>query len=194
VLLTEVTLVGANQYDLQDEDGRYYVREFIQKANDGGGWIDFKIKNAIQTAFVEKIDLGIEEFVIGSGVYPVSKRETMLLLAKSAAGYLRMESNEVAFAEFSKSNSKFIRGDLDVMLFDMSGICYAYGDDHDLIWRNLMGQKDDTGKQFIKMFINTAKRGPGTVTYTLNGATKLAYIEPVEKGGKTYIAGSSFYL
>ena len=31
-------------WDEKDEDGRYYVRDLVQKAKDGGGWVDIKPK------------------------------------------------------------------------------------------------------------------------------------------------------
>ena len=75
----------------------------------------------------------------------------------------------------------------------IAGICYAYGDEHDLIWRNLLKLKDDDGKPFVKLFINAVDRGPDKVTYKLNGRTKIAQLEPVEKGGKRYVIGSGYY-
>ena len=180
-------------YNVQDEDGRYYVREIIQEAKGGGGWVDFKMKNSFISVYIEPIDLGIEEFVIGSGLFPITKRETMLLLVKSGAGYLRSKGKKVAFGEFVKVDGQFIRGDLHLFAFHSSGICLAYGDRDDLIWRNLLNIKDDNGKPFVKTLINTVKRGPGDVTYTLNGATKIAHAEPVELEGEQFVVGSGFF-
>ena len=73
--------IGLNQYDLKDEDGKFYVREIIDKANRGGGWVDFKMKNAFQSIYVERVDLGSDNFVIGSGLFPISKRETALIIS-----------------------------------------------------------------------------------------------------------------
>lgn len=185
--------VGINQYNDKDEDGLYYVREIIKKAEVGGGWVDFKLKNSFQSMYVEKIDLGVETLVIGCGLYPISKYETMTLLAKSGASYLKSHDSTACFNEFSRKDSQFIRGDLELFVFDTAGICFVYGDDYDLIWRNLFNINDDDGKPFIKILINTAKRGPGNVTFRLNGVMKTAYVEPVRKDGMLYIIGSSFY-
>lgn len=187
------SFVGINQYNDKDEDGLYYVREIIKKAEVGGGWVDFKLKNSFQSMYVEKIDLGVESLVIGCGLYPISKYETMTLLAKSGASYLKAHDTATTFNEFSKKDSQFIRGDLELFVFDTAGICFVYGDDYDLIWRNLFNINDDDGKPFVKILINTAKRGPGNVTFRLNGVMKTAYVEPVQKDGRVYIVGSSFY-
>lgn len=186
--------VGRNHGNMQDSDGNYYVKDFIEKAKGGGGWVDFKHNNLFQTAYVELVDIGIGKFVIGGGLYPITKSETMSLLVKSGTSYLKNGENKKVFQEFTKRDGAFVRGDLFLFCFDMSGICYAFGDDNNLIWRNLMNIKDDTGKPFIKIFINTVKHGPGRVSYTINNARKVAYVEEVKKGGKSYVVGSSFFV
>jgi len=185
--------VGQNHWDRQDEDGRYSIREMIEKAKAGGGWIDIKRRNSFASVYVDKIDMGTEEFVIASGLYPISKSETMMLLVKSSAGYLQSKPIEEAFRYFVNKDSNFIRGDLFVFAFDQEGFCYAYGDNFKLIWRNLLEWKDDNGKPFVKLLINTARQGPGRVTYTLNKRSHISYVQQVEKDGKVYVVGSGFY-
>ena len=185
--------VGQNHWDRQDEDGRYYIREMVEKAKQGGGWIDIKRLNSFASVYVEKIDMGTEEFVIASGLYPISKNETMTLLVKSGAGYLQSTLAQEAFRAFVDKEGKFIRGDLFIFVFDQEGFCYAYGDNYKLIWRNLLGWKDDNGKPFVKILINTARQGPGKVTYILNKRPFVSYVQQVEKNGKVYVVGSGFY-
>lgn len=185
--------VGQNHWDMKDEDGRYYVRELTAKAKNGGGWIDFKRRNSFASVYVDKIDMGTEEFVIGSGLFPVSKSETMTLLVKSGASYLEASAPEEAFRTFAKRDGKFIRGDLFLFVFDQEGLCYAYGDNSKLIWRNLLGWKDDNGKPFVKLLINSARQGPAKVTYTLNKRPRVSYVQQVEKDDKVYVIGSGFY-
>lgn len=187
------TIVGKPCLDLQDEFGSYYVRNFIEKAKNDSGWVDFKINNAFASAYVEKIDLG-EEYVIGSFMYPLSKRESAMLLSKSAASYLQTHDKKDAFRQFTRADGMFIRGDLSVSVFDQKGICLAYGDNTDLIWRNLFKVKDDEGKPFVRLIIETVKRGAGVVTYKLNGAEKNVFVEPVDKGNWKYAVASGFYL
>ncbi|HEV2601598.1 MAG TPA: cache domain-containing protein [Candidatus Babeliales bacterium] len=185
--------IGQNHYNQTDDSGFYYVRELIKKAESGGGFVDYKMKNSFRSTYVELVDLGIEKFVIGAGLYPISKEDTAQLLAKSGAGYLRTNVLDVAMREFVKKDGKFVRGDLVLFVFDGTGVCYAYGDEYDLIWRNLLHLKDDNGKSYVTMMINTAKSGAGRVAYTINGVQRNAYIEPVEKDGKLYIVGSAYY-
>lgn len=186
--------IGLNQWDLQDEDGKFFVREIIDKANHGGGWVDFKMKNAFQSIYVERVELGSDNFVIGAGLYPISKRETALLLVRSAAGFLRNRTEEEAFTAFSDPNGKFIRGDLFVFVIGFDGIAKVWGDNYELTWRNVMDAKDDTGKPYVQVFINTVKQGPGQVTYRINGFDRVALLEMVEKNGEQYVVGTGYYL
>jgi signal transduction histidine kinase len=185
--------IGRNHYDDKDESGRHYVREFIQKGRDGGGWVDIKMKNSFQSVYVEKVELGIDSFIVTCGVYPVSKYETMELLAKSGVDYLEMGTPKDVFAEFVDKDGKFVRGDLSLFVFDSDGICYTYGDDNSLIWHNLLNVTDDKGVTFVQQFINTVKQGANMVRYTLNGVEKIGYISSVQKDGKVYVVGSSYY-
>ncbi len=185
--------IGVDQYDLKDEDGKLYVQEIIEKAKKGGGWVDFKLKNAFQSIYVEKVDLGSDNFVIGCGLYPISKREMALLLARSAAGYLKTHSEEDAFDAFTNTTGKFIRGDLYVFVVGFDGICKVWGDTHELVWHNIMGAKDDDGKPYIQLFINTVKQGPGQVSYKINGHERVALLEMVEKEGENYVVGTAYY-
>jgi signal transduction histidine kinase len=191
---SNASLVGKNLYDVQDEDGMYYVREIIKKALSGGGWIDYKEKNSFKSTYIEKINLGIEEFVITCGLYPISKREVMIQLAKTGADYLKTHEPEEALRDFVKLNGKFIRGDLGVFVFDNRGIILADGNDYDIIWRNLMQAKDDAGKPYVRTIVNTVAKGAGSVSYRIHGATRITYLEPVQKAGKLYIVGSGYYL
>ena len=186
-------LVGKNYWDVKDQDGKYYVQSMIKKALIESGWIDYKIRNLFKSSYVEKIDLGTESYVMECGLYPISKRESAILLVKTAADYLIDQSRQVAFHDFVQKGGKFIRGDLEIFVMDYNGYCFVYGNEYKLIWRNLINIKDDDGKAYVRLFINTVKNGPGQVSFRQKGAHKLAYVEPVEKDGKSYVVGTAYF-
>jgi len=185
--------VGQNQFDAKDSDGRYYVREFIERANSGGGWVSFKIKNSFESAYVEKIDMGVGEFVIGSGIFPVSKPDTMTLLVKSALGYLTTHSMDQLLQRLVDRNDEFLRGDLFLYVFDLEGFCYGWGDSYKLIWQNLINWKDENDKPFVKLMIDASAQGPEHLVLKMNKAQRVNYFEQIEKDGKKYLIGSGFY-
>jgi signal transduction histidine kinase len=185
--------IGGNQWDMQDDDGKYIVREMIKKAKDGGGWCDFMLKNAFWFVYVELVTLGKDDYIIASGLYPISKPETMQLLVKGAVSLLDDNSREVAMGEIVEKNGRFTRGDMVVFVFDTRGICYGWGDNPDYVWRPMLEAKDDDGRDYVKLFINSARQGAGRVTFKEHGKLKYAYLEPLEKDGMLYIVGSCFY-
>jgi|SRR5579863_1140209 len=188
-------LIGSNEFEFKDEDGHYFVKDMIEQAkNFNIGWITYKKNKSLQSVYFEKIELGIDHFIIASGLYPISKKETADLMVQTGKTYLENKPRKEALAEFVKKDGKFVNGDLALFVFDTAGICYAYGDDHDLIWRNLIAVKDEDGKPYVKLFINAVTRGPDKVTYKMNGRTKVAQLEPVEKNGKKYVIGTSYFV
>jgi cytochrome c len=151
------------------------------------------LKNSFQATYVEKVEMGVDTYMIGSGMFPVSKPETMTLLVKSAVGTLQTTPDEAAFEKFTAKKGAFIRGDLFVFAIDPDGYCYAWGDEHEFIWENILGWKDDEGKPFIKKMIEQSNQGPGPFVYKFNKRMRVDYVEQVEKGDKKYIVGSGFY-
>lgn len=185
--------IGRNMSHEVDQDGFPYIQRMIKRATKEGIWSNAKINGYFQSTYAQKIDLGVNQFVITCSYYPVSKPETMMLLVQSGVSYLRANPREEAFAQFVRHDSGFRRGDLQLIVVDTSGICYAYGDDVDLIWRNIFDVKDDAGRPFIKMFINEVRQGPTVIKTKLNGAIKTNYVTSLEKGGKTYVISSGYY-
>lgn len=188
-------MIGTNRWDVKDESGEFYIRQIIEKSNNGPSWTDYKSHNSFKATYTERIALGTDEYIITCGIYPLSKFEKMYLLARSGIDYLKNNTEEQAYSAFVDGESKFVRGDLFVFAVDSTGICFSYGpDERDLIWHNLMSMRDDTGKQFIKTLINHTTRGAGTITYTLRRMKHIVYAEPVQKNDKTIIVGSGYFL
>ncbi|RTL06890.1 hypothetical protein EKK58_04225 [Candidatus Dependentiae bacterium] len=188
-------LIGKNAFNDKDEDGNLYVQRILQQAKSGGGWVPCKIKNAYQSIYVEEVKIGIDKYVLASGIYAVSKSETMVILVKS--GIAALQSAKVAqdaFALFIDPNGGYIRGDLKLFAFDTSGICFAWGDNHQLVWKNIKDWEDQKEQQFIRTIIEATQVGPTKTTFTFNDRKAIAHAERIEKDGKIYIIGSSFYL
>ena len=186
--------VGHNQWNNKDEDGRFFVQEMIAQAQAGGGWVSFKINNSFQSAYVESVNLGVGHFIIGSGMYPVSKPETMRLLVKSAVGYLNGgHTVDELLQRLVNREDQFLRGDLFLYVFDLAGYCYGWGDSYQLIWKNLLEWKDEDGKPFVKLMIDSAQHGPDYLVLKMKKRQRVNYFETVQQNGKKYLIGSGFY-
>lgn len=188
--------VGKNHMSLQDSDGNYFIKDLISTAHEypksRNSWSNHRFKNAFQAIYVELIDMGTESYIIGCGFYPLSKKETMVLLAKSAVRSFA-EMGEALFAKVTDIQGSFVRGDLSVFILDSDGICYAWGDQLKMVWTDLSGLKDEEGKTFIASAIEMSQHGGTKLIYTINKRKAVMYAEAIEKNGKTYIIGSSFY-
>lgn len=64
-------LIGKNLLEIKDADGKFIVKSFIETANKGKGWVDYKWPNATTKAvepkstYIEKVD----DVLIGVGIY-----------------------------------------------------------------------------------------------------------------------------
>lgn len=187
-------LIGSNMLETKDEDGTFYIKEMLNVANKyGQGWIDAVLNNSFLSLYLEKVDLGLEQFVIVCGMYPVSKTDVISLLVKSAVTTLTTEELETACNLFVDPTGSFVRGDLSIFTLDDQGLCYTYGEQTNLIWKNLLSLKDDTGKEFVKLMIESAKNGPTHLSFVRGGKTYITYVQRIEKNGVGYTIGSGFY-
>ncbi|MBN2652018.1 MAG: diguanylate cyclase [Spirochaetales bacterium] len=64
---------GPNQMDLQDIKGNFFFREFLEKARDGGGWVEYYWPKPGETKAYKKIAYVVIfeewEWIIGTGIY-----------------------------------------------------------------------------------------------------------------------------
>lgn len=65
-------LIGQNLYQIQDVDGKYVIRELVEAAKKGGGFVEYRWKNPKSGAIEKK--LGYVEpvdatYFVGSGIY-----------------------------------------------------------------------------------------------------------------------------
>lgn len=189
--------VGKNHMSLQDSDGNYFIKDLIATAHEypksRNSWSNHRFKNAFQAIYVELIDMGTQSYIIGCGFYPLSKKETMVLLAKSAIRSF-VEMGEAIFGKITDPQGSFIRGDLSVFVLDSDGVCYAWGDQLKMVWNDLSELKDENGKSFIASALEIPLHGGTKLVYTLNKRKVIMYVESVERDGKTYFIGSSFYV
>ncbi|MGA9530282.1 MAG: cache domain-containing protein [Candidatus Babeliales bacterium] len=191
---SHVSQKGEKLSQKTDDNSDRIIRDILKVANTEGGWVTCRWKRSLKYVYVQKVNLGIETYILASGFYPLTKVETMILLVKNAQEFLENNSFDVACHEFVQIAGKFVLGDLFIFLFDSDGICYAYGDDRSVIWKRFIGQKDDDGRPYVKLFLDTVKKGPGKVTFSLGGVKRQVYVRPVEKDGDTYVIGSSYCL
>lgn len=191
-------LIWDNLYDLQDPFGNYIVRNFIKKAEQGGGWITYQWRGATKVAYIKPVVKDKTAYFIGAGYYPHSKKDSVIKLVKGAVARFkelvgRGWSDADAFGNLSYPLGDFIAGDLYIYAVDFTGVIMAQGDRPGLIGQNTLAYKDVEGKQFNKEIIDKLMRSGDEgvwVDYTSKRAKKSTYAEKVvgSKGTQYFVA------
>ena len=101
------------------------IRSIIEKAKQGGGWIEYQWKHAPKVAYIEKVTDVNGDYAIGSGYYPDSNRDTVVSMVKRAVKFFNAWGRERASQEFSLADGQFIYGDLYIAMYDFNGKCIA---------------------------------------------------------------------
>lgn len=107
--------------------------------------------------------------------------------AKKAIAYYKEVGKDKAFEEFNNPKGKFTKGDLYMIVYDLTGKCHAQGSNVKMVGKDLIDLKDADGKSFIKDRIEIAKtKGKGWQNYRWTNPTtkviedKTVYIEKVD--------------
>jgi cytochrome c len=109
------------------------------------------------------------------------------LMVHNAVAFLKKEGREKALAAFSDPKGPFTYRDLYIFVYKLDGTCVAHGAKRDRIGKNLLGDKDADGKEYVRERIKIAREtGKGWQEYKFsNPATgkveqKVAYVELIE--------------
>jgi len=137
---------------------------------------------------------------ISSSLEPQSEeaKQTMALVDQ-AASLLQSKGTE-AFTEFRKKDSKWLKDDTYIFVFNMNGIELFHPIEPELEGKNIVDLKDVNGKAYVQETIETAKtQGSGWIDYMLpkpgesKPSKKSSYFKKVKVGEETFIVGSGYY-
>ena len=129
--------------------------------------------------------------LIGSSAALASEKGTeaeAVAMVKKAVASVKANGKERAYAEFNNPQGKFVKHDLYVMCYDMSGFNRCHGSNPKLIGKNLIDIKDADGKFVVKGLIAVANQGTGKGWFeykwpnatTKAVETKATYLEKVD--------------
>ncbi len=121
------------------------------------------------------------------------KSEESKKLVLNAAKHFMKVSLQEACNDFV-NNTIWRKGELFVFVFKASGTCLAYGDDHEMIWKNIKNIKGMAGNPLIDDMVAVGRKDHGArFSYLWNNGYQTAYLLTVVKNGETYVLGSGFY-
>lgn len=206
--------IGVNRADEPDAYGHPYVRNVMDIARNGSGYVWFYYVNPLHNNAVEK-KLGYvakagDDWWLGSGVYygpaePIvasssdapSTSQEIRDFVDTAATYAQQHGKDAALAAFSNTTGPFVAGDVYIYALDYSGNALALLHQPDLVGTNFLNLKDASGKYYTQTEITLAKTGGGYLLYRYPNPAenytvryKISYVRPVDD---TYWIGAGIY-
>lgn len=87
-------------------------------------------------------------------------------LSERAAAYILQVGEEKAFADFSRPDGGFVKGELYVFCYDHDGVNKAHGENRGFVGKNVLHLKDADGKEPGLEIIKTGfEHGQGWVDF-----------------------------
>ncbi len=191
------SLVGQDQFDLQDSEGTYVVRNIISASNSPSLWAQYRFLNPVT---------GVEEpkrtystlyrgYIFSAGFYSDEEERIQRLVAEAAALYEEM--GEDAFARISDPNGDFKVGELYVFGLSARGVSLAHAANPSLVGSDRSGARDSRGELFIPRIVDAATSEGAWVVYRrLNPVTgveelKRSWVVEIEDG---IVLGAGYYF
>jgi cytochrome c len=102
----------------------------------------------------------------GATAAQAATAEEAKALSERAAAYIKEVGPEKAFADFSRPDGGFVKGELYVFCYDHDGINRAHGGNPSFVGKNLLHMKDPDGKEPNAMIVETGfAKGEGWVDF-----------------------------
>jgi len=170
-------LVGRNNLDLVDPNGAPMIRNLMEVAKRGGGFLYSVYPNPVQENVEElklvralKVD---DDLWIGSGIYlavqpprfSLQDRESLKGFVDEARNYSVENGRKSALEAFNDPAGEFIREDLYIFAYDFNGTTLALPFQPEIVGENRIEVEDANGVTFIRDFLSLARGGDGESYY-----------------------------
>lgn len=169
----------------------------ISQAKTKGEWVNYEWKNGWKYSYVQRIKKGEEEYIVGAGFYPESKRFITERLVDEAVNTFYSQGPVKTWSDISNPFGSYVKGDIYVFAYDMNGVSVAHGDNPTLVGQNLIDMKSEDGKYIVRDILEAARseKKQGWTEYNWKGAYKISFIRGVTDPdtGKSYAIGAGYY-
>jgi len=208
-------LIGKNRWNLTDANGAAFIREIVETAQSGGGFVHYpysdpsdNFKNKPKLSYVMMAD---QDWIIGSGIYEAQGddlivrvgedprvRENLKSFVEDAIMYSKKNGKNAAIREFNDRNGTFVRGNRYIYAFDYNGTTLALPYQPQLIGTDLSGLQDPFGVNYTRIEIFLAQHGGGFIFYHYLNPARNMTLEPkmsyVQRVDETWWLGAGIYL
>ena len=117
-------------------------------------------------------------------------------MVKNAIAFYKANGKDKTFLEVNNPQGQFVKQDLYIFIYDMTGKCMAHGFNKALIGKDLISMRDPNGVFYVKDRIDLVKaKGKGWQDYKFSNPLtkkiepKRAYVERVDD----YVFGCGAY-
>lgn len=119
------------------------------------------------------------------------KVNAMKSLVEKAVPFFKKASIEESCQAFM-NDPQWRDGEIGIFVFNSEGICYVFGQESSVIWKDFYDKKTASDNDFIPEMLQIGKDG-GIVNYRWNNSNMQSYVRTVQKDGKPYIVGAGFF-
>ncbi len=112
-------------------------------------------------------------------------------LVNKAITYFEKHSIEESCRAFAY-DQEWRRGEIELFVFDEGGVCYVFGDDYTVRWKDFQDKTTKADEAFIDEMLQTGKIG-GMVDYKWNNSFMHSFVKTIERDGKQYAIGAGFF-
>lgn len=119
------------------------------------------------------------------------KVSAMKGLVEKAVPFFKKASVEESCQAFM-NDMQWRVGEIGIFVFNSDGVCYVFGQENSVIWKDFYDKKTASDNDFIPEMLQVGKEG-GIVNYRWNNSNMQSYVRTVQKDGKAYIIGAGFF-
>jgi len=202
-------LVGRNNLDLLDANGVPMIKNLMEVAERGGGFLynvypNPAAENVEELKLVSVLNVD-DDLWIGSGIYLSAQpprfspqdREALKAFVDEALNYSLENGREKALEAFNDPAGEFVRGDLYIFAYDFNGTVLALPFQPEIVGENRIGIEDANGVAFLRDFLNLARGGGGESYYLYpnpkENMTEELKLSRVAKVDDTWFLGAGIY-
>lgn len=202
-------IVGRNNLDLVDANGVLMIKNLMEVAELGGGFL-YNVyptpaaKNVEELKLVSVLNVD-DDLWIGSGIYLSAQpprfspqaREALKAFVNEALNYSLENGRDKALEAFNDPAGEFVRGDLYIFAYDFNGTVLALPFQPEIVGQNRIGIEDANGVAFLRDFLNLARGGSGESYYLYPNPKENMTLElklsRVAKVDETWFLGAGIY-
>ena len=114
------------------------------------------LRTSLISAFVSSLVYAGTAAVAGDG----ASKDDAVAMVKKAVTFIKEQTADKAYAEFTNKDAKFIDRDLYVVVYQLDGKVLAHGSNPKFVGKDMSDAQDVDGKLYVKERVEMASKQP----------------------------------